>query len=54
MALAAWLIVPPWIFGFSNIGAALWNQIAVGIVVGALALWSSMGEREGGSLFSQT
>lgn len=35
-----WLIAAPWALGFAVIGAQVWNQIAVGMVVGLMALWS--------------
>lgn len=37
-ALGVWLIFSPFIFGFSMDGAALWNNVILGIVVGGLAL----------------
>jgi hypothetical protein len=41
-ALAAWLIISPFILGFSTLSVALWNQLIVGVLVGALSLWSVM------------
>jgi len=41
-ALAAWLIVSPYLLGFSALYAALWNQLAVGVLVGALAIWAAV------------
>lgn len=38
--LGVWLVVSPWIIGFSGVAYALWNQIIVGIIVAALALWA--------------
>jgi SPW repeat len=46
-ALGAWLIVSPFILGFSAISAALWNQLGVGLVVLVLAAWAAMAETEG-------
>jgi hypothetical protein len=40
--LAAWLIVSPFILGFSALTYALWNQIIVGLLVGCLAVWSAV------------
>lgn len=40
--LAAWLIVSPWIFGVAALSALLWNQIIIGLVIGALALWTAL------------
>jgi hypothetical protein len=36
-ALGAWLIISPFILGFSALGAALWNHLVVGTLVLALA-----------------
>jgi len=36
----AWLIAAPWALGFEAAGAVAWNQIAVGALVGLMALWS--------------
>jgi hypothetical protein len=41
-ALAVWLIVSPWLLGFSGIEAATWNHVGVGALVAVLALWSAM------------
>jgi predicted DNA repair protein MutK len=40
-ALAAWLIVSPWVLGFSTVQTAAWNHYAIGVLVGVLALWSA-------------
>lgn len=32
-----WLIIAPWVLGFSNAQGALWNSIIVGVIVGVLA-----------------
>lgn len=40
--LGAWLVVSPWLLGFTGLTAALWNQIVVGIVVAGLAIWRAM------------
>jgi len=41
-ALAAWLIVSPYVLGFGGLGQALWNQVIVGVLVGALAIWAAV------------
>jgi hypothetical protein len=48
VALGAWLIVSPWLLGFASLTHAVWNQVIVGVVAGALALWCAMRAREGG------
>lgn len=41
-ALGGWLIVSPFLLGFSMVMNATWNQIIVGAIVGILAVWSAM------------
>jgi hypothetical protein len=47
-ALAAWLIVSPYLLGFTALTYALWNQLIVGVLVGALAIWAAVTPSEGG------
>jgi hypothetical protein len=37
--LGVWLIIAPWVLGFSSLTAAAWNQVIVGLLVVALAAW---------------
>ncbi len=39
LILGLWLIVSPWLLGFSTVAAAMWNSVIVGIVVAALSYW---------------
>jgi hypothetical protein len=41
-ALAAWLLVSPYVLGFFEMQAAAWNHIVVGLLVSALAVWRAM------------
>ena len=41
-ALAAWLIVSPFILAFGTQTTVTWNQVAVGVLVGMLAIWAAM------------
>jgi hypothetical protein len=52
--LGLWLIVSPWILGYSGLQNPLWNQIIVGVIVGGLALWSATNERHGGGLATKS
>lgn len=36
--LGVWLILSPWILGYSGMGNAVWNALIVGVLVGVLAL----------------
>lgn len=38
MVLGVWLILSPWILGFSGEAGATWNAVIVGLLVGLLAL----------------
>jgi hypothetical protein len=40
--LGLWLIVAPFILGYTEITAALWNDIIVGIGIAALGTWSAL------------
>ena len=42
VAFGTWLVISPWLLGFAGFSTALWNQIVVGVIVAALALWSAM------------
>lgn len=43
-----WLIISPFLLGYTAIAAATWNHVIVGVVVAVLALWSirSSGQRQ--------
>lgn len=48
-ALAAWLIVSPFVLAFGAQATATWNQVVVGVLVGILAVRSAVsGEASGG------
>jgi len=48
VALAAWLIVSPFVLDFVGHSSAMWNHIGVGVLVGGLALWTVTTSHEGG------
>ncbi|MCL4425322.1 MAG: SPW repeat protein [Firmicutes bacterium] len=35
--LGLWVLISPWVFGFSGNGGALWNNIIIGATVAVLA-----------------
>ena len=49
-ALGAWLMVSPYVLGFSALTYPLWNQIIVGLAVAVLATWAAMRTSERGRL----
>jgi len=36
LVLGVWLILSPWLLGFSGIPSAMWNAVIVGVVVGLI------------------
>jgi hypothetical protein len=53
VVLGIWLIVSPWLLGFSTMAAPLWNQLVVGVLVGGFALWSAFNEHHTGGVASK-
>jgi VIT1/CCC1 family predicted Fe2+/Mn2+ transporter len=39
--LGGWLIIAPFALGYSDVTAAVWNDVIVGVVVVSLAIWSA-------------
>ena len=52
VALGIWLLISPWVLGFSSMMAAMWNAVIVGIVVAALALWALGTDKDIGGWWS--
>jgi hypothetical protein len=42
VVLGVWLIIAPFIIRYTNVGAALWNDIIIGILVVVLAGWAAL------------
>lgn len=40
LVIGAWLIIAPFVLGFTEQTGAMWNQIIVGLLVAADALWA--------------
>jgi hypothetical protein len=43
--LGLWVLISPWVFGFSGITIAFWNNIGVGILIIIFAIWEIFGDR---------
>ncbi len=39
IVLGVWLVISPWVLGFTFSEIALWNAILCGVVVAAMGLW---------------
>lgn len=37
LVVALWLLVSPWVLGYSTLSAAMWNAVIVAVIVGVLA-----------------
>jgi len=40
LILGLWTIASPWVFSYDNLGSSMWNNIATGIAIFLVALWS--------------
>lgn len=52
LALGVWLVISPWILGFSGLATAMWNAVIVGAVVAVLALWAAGTDKDIGGWWS--
>lgn len=43
--LGLWLVISPWVYGYSDNVGALWNSIIFGLIIFALAIWSALASR---------
>jgi len=44
--LGIWIIVSPWLLGFSDIGPALWSNVIGGVLIALASLWKIFLPRE--------
>ena len=42
LLVGAWLIAAPFALGFTDQAVPMWNQIVVGVLIGADALWAAL------------
>ncbi len=47
--LGVWLVVAPWVLGFSAIAAVVWDHVIVGALIVVLAAWELWAVRHEGS-----
>ena len=52
VAFGVWLVISPWVLGFSGVAVAMSNAVIVGIVVAALALWALGTDKDIGGWWS--
>ncbi|MBI4160103.1 SPW repeat protein [Candidatus Wolfebacteria bacterium] len=44
--LGLWIMVSPWILGFSDITPALWSNVVAGVFIILIAMWEIFLPRE--------
>jgi hypothetical protein len=49
LVLGVWLIISPWVLGFSGFPVPFWNMFLVGLVVAVLDGWAIVEEQRGGA-----
>ena len=49
LLIGAWIIISPWILGFSSINIALWSCLIGGMLTVIISLWQLFGEDKNGS-----
>lgn len=49
VALGAWLVIAPWVLGFSAVPAAMWTHVMLGLVIIVFAGWSGWSAHRGGT-----
>ena len=52
LILGIWMIISPWLLGFSNLSTAMSNAVIIGIAVAALALWALGTDKDIGGWWS--
>ncbi|PIP30103.1 hypothetical protein COU12_00790 [Candidatus Jorgensenbacteria bacterium CG10_big_fil_rev_8_21_14_0_10_54_38] len=47
VGLGVWVLISPWVLGFSALNLARWNNVLAGIAIITLAFWGMVPPREG-------
>ena len=45
LALGAWLLISPWLLGFSASAALVWNAVFIGALIVLFAVWALLEKR---------
>lgn len=44
--IGLWLVLSPWLFGFSDITLMKWNNVVVGVILVLVNVWAIFGEKQ--------
>jgi len=44
LALGIWILLSPWLLGFSSISIMTWSNLIVGIIIILINVWAIFGE----------
>ena len=47
VVVGVWTLTSPWVLGYANSEAALWNSVVVGAAVALAGLWGMFGNGDG-------
>ena len=47
LVLGLWIILSPWLLGFSSITVMKWSNLMVGTVIFLMSVWAIFGEKPG-------
>ncbi|MEK9154621.1 MAG: SPW repeat protein [Patescibacteria group bacterium] len=50
LVLGVWILISPWVLGFSGFAPALWSNIIVGVLIAIFALWALFGSKSVSSM----
>ncbi|MEK7590316.1 MAG: SPW repeat protein [Patescibacteria group bacterium] len=42
LIIGIWIVVSPWVLGYSSFTPALWSNVIVGVLIFLIALWRTM------------
>ena len=45
IAIGVWVLVSPWIVGYSSFAPALWSAVISGAIIALLGLWRMFGDK---------
>ncbi|MGC9603085.1 MAG: SPW repeat protein [Minisyncoccia bacterium] len=46
LVIGLWLVISPWILGFSSFNLPAWNSILMGVLVIIFSIWSFSGPQQ--------